>query len=136
MRTYDWVSNLWHTGDFTGSAVPTPGAHRRYFENDLVDHGQVSFAVCVGEFFIGSAGLKYFECVSCECCYYIVDELPRGKGYAKEIIKLLCRIAFSIEGAARVKASVLKTNPKSSKALLSNGFNERGRFVDDKKRVS
>ena len=132
-RTYDWVSDLWYTGDFTGSAVPNPGAHRRYFENDLVDHRQVSFAVCVGEFFIGSAVLKYFEGDSCECLYYIVTELQRGKGYVKEIVNLLCRVAFSIEGVARVKASVLKSNPKSSKALLSNGFNERGKFVDEKR---
>ena len=132
-RTYDWVSDLWYTGDFTGSAVPNPGAHRRYFENDLVDHRQVSFAVCVGEFFIGSAVLKYFEGDSSECLYYIVNELQRGKGYVKEIVNLLCRVAFSIEGVARVKASVLKSNPKSSKDLLSNGFNERGKFVDEKR---
>lgn len=29
--TYDWVPNPWYTGDFAGSAVPTPEAHRRYF---------------------------------------------------------------------------------------------------------
>lgn len=132
-KTYDWVSDLWYTGDFTGSAVPNPGAHRRYFENVLVDHRQVSFAVCVGEFFICSAVLKYFEGDSCECWYYIVNELQRGKGYAKEIVNLLCRVAFSIEGVVRVKASVLKSNPKSSKALLSNGSNERGKFVDEKR---
>jgi len=62
-----------------------------------------------------------------------VNELQRGKGYAKEIVNLLCRVAFSIEGVVRVKASVLKSNPKSSKALLSNGFNERGKFVDEKR---
>lgn len=64
-----------------------------------------------------------------------MNELQRGKGYAKEIVNLLCRVAFSIEGVVRVKACVLKTNPKSSKALLSNGFTERGRFVDEKKRI-
>ena len=62
-----------------------------------------------------------------------MNELQRGKGYAKEIVNLLGRAAFSIEGAVRVKASVLKSNPKSSKALLSNGFNERRRFVDEKR---
>lgn len=113
--------------------MPNPGAHRSYFENDLVNHRQVSFAVCVGEFFIGSAVLKYFESDSCECWYYIVNELQRGKGYAKEIVNLLCRVAFSIEGVVRVKASVLKSNSKSSKALLSKGFNERGKFVDEKR---
>ena len=73
-------------GKFAGSAVPTPGTHRRYFENVLVDHRQVSFAVCVSEFFIGSAVLKYFGGDSCECWYYIVNELQRGKGYAKEML--------------------------------------------------
>lgn len=134
-RTYDWVSNPWYMGKFAGSAVPSPGTHRRYFENVLVDHEQVFFAVCVSEFFIGNAGLKYFEGDCCEYWYYIVNELQRGKGYAKENVNLLCRVAFSIEGVVRVKASVLKTNPKSSKALLSNGFTERGRFADEKKRV-
>lgn len=99
----------------------------------MVDHRQVSFAVCVGEFFIGSAVLKYFEGDSCECWYYIVNELQRGKGYAKEIVNLLCRVAFSIEGVVRVKASVLKSNSMSSKVLLSNGSNERGKFVDEKR---
>ena len=113
--------------------MPNPGAHRRYFENDLVDRRQVSFAVCVGEFFIGSAVLKYFESDSCECWYYIVNELQRGKGYAKEVVNLLCRVAFSIEGVVRVKASVLKSNSMSSKVLLSNGSNERGKFVDEKR---
>lgn len=98
----------------------------------MVDHRQVSFAVCVGVF-IGSAVLKYFEGDSCECWYYIVNDLQRGKGYAKEVVNLLCRVAFSIEGVVRVKASVLKSNSKSSKALLSKGFNERGKFVDEKR---
>lgn len=62
-----------------------------------------------------------------------MNELQRGKGYAKEIVNLLCRVAFSIEGVVRVKVSVLKSNPKSSKALLSNGFNELGKFVDEKR---
>lgn len=79
-RTYDWVSNPWYMGKFAGSAVPTPGTHRGYFENVLVDHEQVFFAVCVSEFFIGNAGHKYFEGACCECWYYIVNELQRGKG--------------------------------------------------------
>lgn len=88
---------LGNMGKFAGSAVPTPGTHRRHFENVLVDHEQVFFAVCVSEFFIGNAGLKYFEGDCCECWYSIVNELQRGKGYAKEIVNLLCRVAFSIE---------------------------------------
>lgn len=133
-KTYDWVSNPWYTGDFAGSAVPTPEAHRRYFEMVLADHEQVFFAVCVGGLHIGNAGLKYFVGDSCECWYYIGSEAQRGKGYANEIVSLLCRVAFSIEGVNRVKARVLTTNQKSSKALLSNGFCERGRFTDEKDR--
>lgn len=133
-RTYDWVSNPWYTGDFAGSATPTPEAHRKYFENVLADHEQVFFAVCVGGLHIGNAGLKYFNGDSCECWYYIGNESQCGKGYANEIVSRLCRVAFSIEGVARIKARVLTTNPKSSKALLSNGFDECGMIADEKNR--
>ncbi len=124
MLTYTWVSNPWYTGDFAGSAAPTLETHLRYFEGVLVDKTQVFLAVCADGKHIGNAGLKYFDGDTCECWYYIGDEGQRGKGYAREIVRLLCLVAFSIDGIDRVKARVLQTNARSSRALLSNGFLE------------
>lgn len=129
---YEWVSNSWYTGEFAGSAAPTPESHRKYFEDVLADRGQIFLAVCAGGTHIGNAGLKYFNGTSCECWYYIGDETQRGRGYANAIVRLLCRVAFSVKGIDCVKARVLTTNPKSSKALLSNGFEECGMFSDER----
>lgn len=131
MRTYGWVTKPWYTGDFAGSATPTPESHRKYFEAVLKDRGQVFLAVCANGRHMGNAGLKYFNGCSCECWYYIGDENQRSKGYANRIVRLLCCVAFSIEGIERVKARVLSANVRSAKALLSNGFVEVGRFNDE-----
>lgn len=133
-RTYEWVSNPWYTGDFAGSATPTPEAHCKYFENVMADCRQIFLAVCVDDVHIGNAGLKYFNGTSCECWYYIGDETKRGKNYANAIVRLLCQVAFSIKGVDCVRARVLTTNLKSSKALLSSGFEERGVLSDEKGR--
>lgn len=133
-RTYEWVSNPWYTEDFAGSAAPTPEAHRKYFENVLADCGQIFLAVCVDGVHIGNAGLKYFNGTSCECWYYIGDETQRGKNYANAIVRLLCQVAFSFKGVGCVRARVLTTNFKSSKALLSSGFEECGVLSGEKGR--
>lgn len=133
-RTYEWVSNSWYTEDFAGSASPILETHRKYFDRVLTDCEQIFLAVCANGLHIGNAGLKYFDGASCECWYYIGDLTQRGKGYANEIVGLLCRIAFSVEGVFCVRARVLTTNLKSSKALLSNSFEEHGRFSDEKGR--
>ena len=133
-RTYAWVSRPWYTNDFAGSASPTPETHQKYFENVLTENNQVFLAVCAEGKHIGNAGLKYFDGASCECWYYIGDESKRGKGYANLIVDLLCQVAFSIKGINRVKARVLMTNSRSSKALLLNGFKERGMLSDEKGR--
>lgn len=131
-RTYEWVSNPWYTGEFAGSAAPTPESHRKYFKSVLADCGQVFLAVCVDGTHIGNAGLKYFNGASCECWYYIGDEAQRGRNYANAIVRLLCRVVFSVKGIECVRARVLTTNLKSSRALLLNGFEECGMFSDEK----
>lgn len=129
-RTYGWVTNPWYVEDFAGRARPTPESHERYFQGVLADEGQLFLAVWLrspgGGRHIGNAGLKYFEGDSCECWYYIGDTTQRGKGYSKEIVRLLCETAWSIDGVGRVRAKVLVENFKSSRALLANGFAEVG----------
>ena len=133
-KTFEWVTNPWYTGDFGGASIPTEDSHHTYFQGVLVDDGQIYLAVCVDGRHIGNAGLKYFEGDACECWYYIGDETQRGKGYANEIVKLLCEVAVTVDGLNTVKARVQKTNPKSWKALLTNGFVLQHAFTDSRGR--
>lgn len=34
-RVFDWVSKPWYVDEFAGSAMPTPDAHKTYFESIL-----------------------------------------------------------------------------------------------------
>lgn len=133
-KTFEWVTNPWYVGDFGGASIPTEETHRAYFKGVLTDDSQIYLAVCADGRHIGNAGLKYFEDDACECWYYIGDETQRGKGYANEIVRLLCEVALTVDGLNTVKARVQEANPKSWKALLANGFTHRYGFIDNRGR--
>lgn len=56
-RVFDWVSKPWYIDEFAGSAMPTPDAHKTYFES-ILGGGVCFLAVEFEGIHVGNAGVK------------------------------------------------------------------------------
>jgi RimJ/RimL family protein N-acetyltransferase len=81
---------------------------------------------------IGDADLRGIEPGSrAECAIMIGDPASRGKGYAKEALRLLLGYGFGALGLKKVTAAILPFNGPSMGLHKGLGFREAGRDGDD-----
>lgn len=62
--------------------------------------------------------------------YFIGDKSARGKGYAKEAVKLICHFGFSKLHLHRLQAGLIEGNLGSEHTLRQNGFQYEGRLAE------
>lgn len=88
----------------------------------------VEFAVEVDGVLVGRATLFHFDTLSrsCEAGLGFGPE-HRGKGYGREVLRLLVDFAFTYRNLHRVHLSTLATNEAALRCYTAAGFVEEGR---------
>ena len=120
-RVFDWVSKPWYVDEFAGSAMPTPDAHKTYFES-ILGGGVCFLAVEFEGVHVGNAGVKNISNGEGEIWYYIGDESWRGRGIATILVAELIEYSRSIFDLKAIYARVLESNVGSRRVLEKNGF--------------
>jgi len=87
-----------------------------------------AFAVEVDGTLVGRAGLFGFDPLSrsCEVGLFFAAE-HRGKGYGREVLRLLVDFAFRQRNMHRVYLTTLATNEPALRCYAASGFVEEGR---------
>ena len=88
----------------------------------------VDFAVEVGGTLVGRAGLFHFDPLTRSCETGLVfGPGHRGKGYGREVLRLLLDFAFRHRNVHRVHLTTLSSNEAAQRCYLAAGFVEEGR---------
>lgn len=94
------------------------------------DSGGVRFAIEADGQMIGVCGLHGFDAThrACELGITIGERAYWGKGYGREVVKLLLDYAFRLLNANRVYLRVHARNERAIRAYKACGFIEEGRL--------
>ena len=120
---------------FLDGGVPQPTSIEflyKYFD-DNAQHPRpdgVSFAIEADGQYIGHCGLYNIQVIhrACELSIEIGNSDYWGKGYGREIIKLLLTYAFEHRNMNRVSLGTHAENERAIRCYRTCGFVEEGRF--------
>ena len=120
---------------FLDGGTPQPATLEllyNHFDNQVnnPDLNSVSFAIEADGKYIGHCGLQNIQAVhrSCELGIEIGNKEYLGKGYGREIIKLLLIYAFENRNLNRVFLQTHSENERAIRCYRACGFVEEGRF--------
>jgi D-alanine-D-alanine ligase len=144
---YEHIDHLlrWFNDPEVSRFMDSPNA--RYSRDDLVEdflvHQSDDLAMIVLDGSgrpIGYASIYSIndENGSCDLSFLIGDKDARGKGYGKDIVRMLQRIAFEGMHLHSINVTVTEENQPSIRSLTACGFKEIGKLreyhkVDDKR---
>jgi RimJ/RimL family protein N-acetyltransferase len=118
-----------------GGDPPMPQSFERLqaeYDTDVMKGGRdgTSFAIEADEQFIGICVLFQFDNVAHTCALGITigDKSYWGRGYGRDVLKLLLDYAFRFRNMRRVYLTVNSTNQRAIRAYLACGFVEEGRL--------
>lgn len=124
-----WRSNPENYKNFLNAKPITLDEHLKWFKGYLVDESRYDFMILESDGTkIGTCALSSISANSCEISYMIGEESCRGKGYAKEAVRALTRIAFDELGVQEVIARILTHNEASMHVVLGSGYSEYERI--------
>lgn len=124
-----WRSNPANYKNFLNAKPITKEDHLKWFEGYLANPARFDFLILESdEKPIGTCALSDITEDSCEISYMIGDESCRGKGYAKEAVRALTKVAFEELGVKEIIARILTHNEASMHVVLGSGFSEYERI--------
>lgn len=124
-----WRSNPTNYKNFLNAKPISKEDHLRWFEGYLSNSARYDFMILEKDGTpIGTCGLSDINNDSCEISYMIGNEACRGKGYAKEAVRALTKIAFNELGVKEVIARILSHNEASMHVVLGCGYGEYERI--------
>lgn len=124
-----WRSNPANYKNFLNAKPITKEDHLKWFEGYLANPARFDFLILESDGKpIGTCALSDITEDSCEISYMIGDESCRGKGYAKEAVRALTKIAFDELGVSEIIARILSHNEASMHVVLSCGYGEYERI--------
>ncbi len=102
-----------------------------HFDKNLENNSDdLSFAIEADSKYIGYCSLHEFDDVSrcCELSVEIGDKAYWGKGYGREVVRLLLDYAFKNRNLNRVWLKTHSENERAIRCYLACGFVEEGRM--------
>lgn len=113
---------------------PVDGASRwiQYILESMAEGKSAIFFVLADSKFAGVMSLNRIDrnAGTCDLDYWIAADY-QGQGVGSEAVRLVLEEARNTVGSKSVSSTCLSDNPRSSRVLEKNGFNEIGRFVND-----
>lgn len=120
-----WRSNPDNYKYFFRQKPITLEEHLRWFAGYVGDPCRYDFVIFdKDEAPIGTVGLSSIGQDSCEINYMIGETSARGKGYAKEAVRTMAKIAMDELGVSVVYARVLSNNLASMGVVEGCGFED------------
>lgn len=120
-----WRSDPENYRWFFSQTPVTLEGHLAWYRRYLEDPTRFDFMVLDGGGTpIGTAGLSGVGSAVCEVSYMVGERSARGRGYATEMVRSMCGLAFDSLGATRVEARILPGNEASVRTALSAGLAE------------
>ena len=129
---YEWLNDPAVTDGVgtTANVMSLEGEQRWLAENA----GDYQFAIVLeeGDRLIGNCGIKEIDWKRrCgEVGLFLGNEADRGKGYGKEVLRLLLGYCFETLNLHNVQLHVFSFNARAIAAYKSAGFREAGRRRD------
>ena len=124
-----WRSNPANYKNFLNAKPITKEDHLKWFEGYLTNPTRFDFLILEPDGKpIGTCALSDITEDFCEISYMIGDESCRGKGYAKEAVRALTKIAFDELGVSEIIARILSHNEASMHVVLGCGYSEHERI--------
>lgn len=120
---------------FLDGGTPRPAsleALYAHFDNSVnnPDPHSITFAIEVEGSYIGHCGLHHIQAAhrSCELSIEIGNKDYWGKGYGREVVRLLLSYAFDHHNLNRVSLHTHSENERAIRCYRACGFIEEGRF--------
>jgi RimJ/RimL family protein N-acetyltransferase len=123
-------AEIWFWDGGTPQPAPLEMLLAHFDEQKAGNRNSVSFAIEADNRYIGHCSLHSFDDTArhCELSIEIGDREYQGKGYGREVIKLLLDYAFEHRNLERVWLATHSENERAIRCYRACGFVEEGRL--------